>query len=275
VLKLLLFAILSDYCSVKEFYKYHGAGNDFILIDDREQKFLETDHQLIQKMCDRHFGIGADGLMLLRNHDEFDFEMIYYNSDGRQSSMCGNGGRCIVSFAHSLGVIRDSCSFLAIDGVHQAKVHDATLISLEMIDVKSIEDYAENTCVLDTGSPHFVQLRKSIDQLDLIFEARKIRYNDRFSEQGININFVEWKDNKLHIRTYERGVENETLACGTGVTAAAIAMHHWNRSAKAFQIEAKGGSLEVAFDVSDNHYSNVWKKGPVRKVFEGRWENQC
>lgn len=260
---------------MKKFHKYHGAGNDFILIDDREQMFDETDHALIKLMCDRHFGVGADGLMLLRNHSEHDFEMIYYNADGHQSSMCGNGGRCIVSFAYSLGVIKDKCSFMAIDGVHRAEVHNAELVSLEMIDVNTIEDYAQNACVLDTGSPHFIQLREAIDEIDLVTEARKIRYNDRFSAQGINVNFVEWKNNKLHIRTYERGVEDETLACGTGVTAAAIAMHHWNQAAKAFQIEAKGGSLEVSFEVSGHIYTNVWKKGPVKKVFEGNWGAIC
>lgn len=260
---------------MKAFHKYHGAGNDFILIDDREKTFDETDHVLIKSMCDRHFGIGADGLMLLRNHQELDFEMIYYNSDGHQSSMCGNGGRCIVSFAFSLGVIKNACSFMAIDGIHKAEVHDAELVSLEMIDVKAIEEYSDAACILDTGSPHFIQLCDSVDQLDLIAAAKKIRYNERFSAQGINVNFVETRGNKLHIRTYERGVENETLACGTGVTAAAIAMHYWNQSETAFQIEAKGGSLEVSFDVIDGNYLNVWKKGPVRKVFEGNWVEAC
>ena len=186
------------------FYKYHGAGNDFILIDDRSNSFALDNQSLIEKMCDRHFGIGADGLMLLRNHADYDFEMIYYNADGKQSSMCGNGGRCIVSFAHYLGVISERTRFLAIDGAHEAIVHLSNSISLEMIDVASIEDLTDNSCLLDTGSPHYIEVRNNIANIDLATEARKIRYNDRFREKGVNVNFVELKDRIVHIRTYER-----------------------------------------------------------------------
>lgn len=255
------------------FYKYHGAGNDFILIDDRNNSFASDNHTLIEKMCDRHFGIGADGLMLLRNHSELDFEMVYYNADGKQSSMCGNGGRCIVSFAHSLGVINKSTRFLAIDGAHEAIVHSANAISLEMIDVTAIEDLSKTSCLLDTGSPHYIELRSNIASIDLVQEARKIRYSDRFREKGVNVNFVELKDGIVYIRTYERGVEDETLACGTGVTAAAIAMNHWKMVGNEVKVKAIGGDLEVRFDHIESLYTKVWKKGPVKSVFEGNWKN--
>lgn len=254
------------------FYKYHGAGNDFILIDDRSNSFASDNQTLIENMCDRHFGIGADGLMLLRNHADYDFEMIYYNADGKQSSMCGNGGRCIVSFAHYLGVISEKTRFLAIDGAHEAIVHSTNAISLEMIDVASIEDLTENSCLLDTGSPHYIELRSNIASIDLVTEARKIRYNDRFREKGVNVNFVELKDGIVYIRTYERGVENETLACGTGVTAAAIAMNHWKLVDTEVKVKAIGGDLEVCFDHIESLYTKVWKKGPVKSVFEGNWK---
>lgn len=254
------------------FYKYHGAGNDFVLIDDRQNRFDENDVNFIESMCKRHFGVGADGLMLLRNHSELDFEMVYFNADGRQSSMCGNGGRCIVAFAHHLGIITNECRFMAIDGEHQAKVLNDSTVALEMIDVQEIEDISAKACLLNTGSPHYVELRENIQNIDIVKEARAIRYNDRFKEKGVNVNFVEMKDNVLHIRTYERGVEDETLACGTGLTAAAIAMNHWGKVGNHVNIRAVGGELSVDFEVSTSAYSKVWKTGPVKLVFEGDWK---
>jgi len=255
---------------VIEFYKYQGAGNDFVIIDDRKAEFDEKNIELINHLCDRHFGIGADGLMLLQNHDQYDFKMVYFNADGNESSMCGNGGRCIVAFAHFKNIIESTCTFLAIDGGHKAEFISNELVSLEMIDVIRIEKLGPSACLLDTGSPHYVELRTGIESMDLISEARAIRYNARFAEKGVNVNFVEIIGGVLHIRTYERGVEDETLACGTGVTAAAIAMNHWGVMGNTIKVKAIGGYLEVSFDYSGENYSNIWKKGPVKQVFHGK-----
>lgn len=256
---------------VIQFYKYHGAGNDFIIIDDRRMQFDADNSKLIEAMCARHFGIGADGLMLLRSHVDYDFEMLYFNADGQISSMCGNGGRCIVAFANYLGIIKNECHFLAVDGKHQAKVIDDVTISLEMINVQEIEDISESACLLDTGSPHYVERRENIANIDLLKEAKAIRYNDRFKDNGVNVNFIEMIDDVLHIRTYERGVENETLACGTGLTAAAIAMNYWGQASNQVHVKAIGGALVVDFQKTGNVYAQVWKTGPTKKVFEGVW----
>ena len=205
---------------VINFTKYQGTGNDFVIIDNREGNFSNLD---VKSICDRRFGVGADGLMLLENIDGYDFKMVYYNSDGAVSSMCGNGGRCLVHFAHSIGVIKKSCTFLAIDGEHEAKV-EGDQVSLKMNDLNEI-DFRENSCVLDTGSPHYIKFIKEMPQKDFVSQASAIRYSSEFKEKGINVNFILAQANKIVIRTYERGVEDETLSCGTGVTAAAIASH--------------------------------------------------
>ena len=202
-----------------QFYKYHGTGNDFILIDNRKKEINLDTHQ-IAMLCDRHFGIGADGLMMLENAAGYDFRMVYYNSDGNESTMCGNGGRCITAFAHKLGLIENHASFVAIDGVHHAKINADKNISLDMIDVTNIEHY-EDHLILNTGSPHYITWVKDTDKVDVFYEGRKIRNHERFQPKGININFVQRLNDGIKVRTYERGVENETLSCGTGVTAAA------------------------------------------------------
>lgn len=253
------------------FIKYQGAGNDFVIIDNRQKKFNLTENQ-IELICDRHFGIGADGLMFLQSHPEMDFEMIYYNSDGKPSSMCGNGGRCIVSFAGRLGLFSQSTNFVAVDGVHRAKLISEGVISLEMIDVDSIEIIGDNDYLLDTGSPHYIRFVKDVSTIDLINEAHSIRYSDRFNAAGVNVNFVSNDERGFQIRTYERGVENETLACGTGVTAAAIAAHKKGIAGKSVIISAQGGELKVTFDVSTIGYSNIWKTGPAHLVFTGNIE---
>ncbi len=255
-----------------KFYKYEGAGNDFIIIDDRSNSFPEKDFGLIKHLCDRHFGIGADGLMLLQLAEGYDFKMVYYNSDGNYSSMCGNGGRCITQFAHSLGVIQKNCHFLAVDGPHHAVVQADGLISLQMIDVDFIEVVDDNALLLDTGSPHYVKRVKGLDTLNLIEESRKIRYNDRFKSEGVNVNFVEERNGSLFIRTYERGVEDETLACGTGVTAAAVAMAYWGNHNKTIEIKAVGGDLEVRLEKVKDSFQDIWKTGPATFVFKGEIE---
>ncbi|MBL7828938.1 MAG: diaminopimelate epimerase [Saprospiraceae bacterium] len=267
-----------------KFYKYQGAGNDFIMVDQRTQQWLtRADTTKIEKLCDRRFGIGADGLILLQSLPGYDFEMVYFNSDGRESTMCGNGGRCIAAFAHDLGMDGNHFKFMAIDGAHEAAVdmhgtRSEAWVELKMSDVKGVEVYGD-AYVLNTGSPHFVRFVTEIDQLDMVAEGRAVRYNHRFAGEGINVNMVapfltSSKEPALKIRTYERGVENETLACGTGVTAAAIASYFeqslkWGKHEIA--VEARGGNLSVRFQAHpDNSFTDVWLSGPAAFVFEGQ-----
>ena len=255
-----------------EFYKYQGAGNDFVIIDDREEQFDRSNTKLVKFLCDRRFGVGADGLMLVRNKKGFDFEMVYYNSDGNESSMCGNGGRCIVAFAKKISVVGESCCFLAVDGPHEANLIDTEhgeWVSLKMIDVEDIEK-GPGYCYMDTGSPHYVAFESNLKKFDIIEKARAIRYNSRFREEGTNVNFISLEDNQLHIRTYERGVEDETLACGTGVTAAVLAAHATGQfKGNQLDVKAQGGSLKVKFEQSSKGYQNIWLEGPAEHVFKG------
>ena len=256
------------------FSKYEGAGNDFILIDARQQlPFPLNDQPLIERLCDRHFGIGADGLMLLRNKEGYDFEMIYYNSDGQPSSMCGNGGRCIVAFAADLGIKKDIYSFLAVDGPHTASIQPDGNISLGMSDVQHIERNSDHY-VLDTGSPHYIAYVDDASTIDLVPAAKRIRYNDRFAAEGINVNFVNESTGGLDISTYERGVEDETLACGTGVTAAAISLALRNNLAPKqsfdYLVNAKGGKLRVTGKLtSAGVFTRLQLIGPATYVYSG------
>lgn len=252
------------------FSKYQGTGNDFILIDNRELE-LELSRTQIAQLCNRKFGIGADGLILLEIENEV-VKMIYYNSDGAPSSMCGNGGRCFVDFAQNLNVLRDEGEFLAVDGMHPFIMEDH-LVSLKMGDVSKIETIGD-AIYMNTGSPHYVTMVEDVLEIDLINDARKVRYNNRFSEKGTNVNFVEMMDGITHIRTYERGVEDETLSCGTGATACAIAMHYFgNVSETSIPVKVLGGKLHVSFKPNaDGSYSNIWLTGPTARVFEGEIE---
>lgn len=254
------------------FYKYQGAGNDFVLLDQRNHTYIRPDQQaLIERICDRRFGIGADGLMFLENDPDYDFRMVYFNADGKEGSMCGNGGRCIVAFAHHLGAIGEKCHFIAVDGPHEAVVKAPNYIELKMQDVGQLER-GDDYFVLDTGSPHYIQFVQHVEQLPVVERGKAIRYSDRFHEKGINVNFVEVKDQQsLSIATYERGVEDETLACGTGVTAAAIAHHirSGQKGANTIALQAKGGQLEVRLEEFDQKFTNIWLCGPAEKVFSG------
>lgn len=252
------------------FYKYQGTGNDFVIIDQREQQYLKTDDQaLIERLCDRRFGIGADGLMLLQQKTGFDFEMVYFNADGRQSSMCGNGGRCITAFAHRLGMFTDHCRFWAIDGAHDAIVREDQWVELKMIDVAHIEK-GSDFYYLDTGSPHYVTFRDDLTGLDVYEAGRDIRYSDRFRAEGTNVNFVQMGPDGITVATYERGVEGETLSCGTGVTAAAIAYHlKSGNGINQVPIKVKGGELEVRFKPGADGFSEIWLCGPAEMVFIG------
>lgn len=252
-----------------QFYKYHGTGNDFIIIDNRHNVFDKNNTNLVAQWCDRRFGIGADGLILLEDHPTYDFKMVYYNSDGNISTMCGNGGRCITHFAQFLGIIADSAIFEAIDGKHYAKISDAG-IELQMNAVHHITSHA-NHLVLNTGSPHFVTLVEGVDDVNVASEGSAIRYSDPFAKEGININFVEKVNgSRFKVRTYERGVEGETLSCGTGVTAAAIAMDYIGETEKnVVAIITKGGDLKVTFEKKGSGYDNIWLIGPAVQVFKG------
>ena len=253
------------------FWKYQGTGNDFILVDNRKLDFPKGHIDFIHQLCDRRLGIGADGLILLENDDATDFRMVYFNSDGNESSMCGNGGRCIVAFARELGIIENEAIFTAVDGLHKARVIGQQ-IELEMIDVAAIDDI-RNHSFLNTGSPHHVQLVENLSTLDVKKEGAKIRYGI-YGESGSNVNFVEQEsDDIFKVRTYERGVEDETLSCGTGVTAVAIAMYHSGRTnAHTVTVKTLGGDLKVQFTESGKVFSNIRLSGPATKVFEGQWQ---
>ncbi|MGN6249412.1 MAG: diaminopimelate epimerase [Ginsengibacter sp.] len=256
-----------------KFYKYQGAGNDFILIDNREKISHEFTVQHIKKMCDRHFGIGADGLMLLNNKEGFDFEMIYFNADGNEGSMCGNGGRCIVQFASNMGIKKNEYKFSATDGVHEAKIDLNKEVSLKMNDVTDV-DFSMDHFVLDTGSPHYVKFVGDVQDLNVVSDGSKIRNSREFSEKGINVNFVQTlDDDHIFVRTYERGVEDETLSCGTGVTASALMAAHNDNGFNHVEVRTKGGHLSVEFDkISDSEFRNIWLSGPATFVFSGEYE---
>jgi len=252
-----------------QFYKYQGTGNDFILVDNRKN-LVNLEASQIAFLCHRHFGIGADGLMLLENAEGFDFKMVYFNSDGNQSSMCGNGGRCIVAFAKYLGIGKNKFRFLAIDGAHEAEIEGDT-VNLKMQDVKQVE-IGSDFYFLNTGSPHYVKLAEKVESLDVKIEGRKIRNNDRFKEEGTNVNFVEKIDDHIFVRTYERGVEDETFSCGTGVTAAALvaAVSGFSTQKNSCLVQTLGGNLEVSFEkVLEQNFYNIWLKGPATFVFAG------
>lgn len=253
------------------FYKYQGAGNDFILLDNRTGLFNPDATETIRNWCDRRFGVGADGLMLLQKHDSFDFEMLYYNADGNPGSMCGNGGRCIVAFAKHLNIIDSETNFLAVDGPHYAKISaEGDWIELQMINVDTLKRDGEDY-VLNTGSPHYIQKAKDLEHKNVYKDGLQIRNGSIYKQDGINVNFVEDKGDYLFVRTFERGVEDETFACGTGVTAVAIAM----ADSKGLQghietnIKVLGGDLKVRFEADQDKFSEIFLCGPAKLVFEG------
>jgi len=253
------------------FYKYQGTGNDFVMIDNRDLHFPKDNTELVAFLCDRRFGIGADGLILLENDNNVDFKMVYYNSDGNESTMCGNGGRCIVAFAEFLNVFKNKTVFTAVDGLHNATIK-GTLVSLQMLDVNEIKT-KPNAMFLNTGSPHHVQEVDNLSSFNVKEEGKKLRYG-LYGESGSNINFVESvSENVFAVRTYERGVEDETLSCGTGVTAAAIAMHKSGKvTSNHVHINVLGGNLEVKFKENGALYSDVFLIGDAKQVFKGNIE---
>lgn len=253
------------------FYKYQGTGNDFVILDNRTDYFPKNNTKLISFLCDRKFGIGADGLMLLEKPEVEgdDFKMVYFNSDGNQSSMCGNGGRCLVAFARFLGIVENEASFTAIDGPHKAKI-DEDIVSLQMQEVSGFRQ-SGNALFLDTGSPHHVIFSKNLASLDVKKEGAAVRYSEEYGNAGTNVNFVEEiAANEFKVRTYERGVENETLSCGTGVTAVALAASISERTASEnVKLQTEGGELSVSFKKNGSGYKEIWLTGPAKQVFKG------
>lgn len=248
------------------FYKYQGTGNDFVMIDNRTKTFPKEKTDIISQICDRHFGIGADGIILIENDDFYDFRMIYFNADGSET-FCGNGGRCAVAFAKNLKIIQDTTKFLAVDGAHIASVQN-DIISLKMIDVDQIK-VNENSVFAFTGTQHHVEMVTDLENFPVFEKGREIRY--QYENPGSNVNFVQQiNENTFRVRTYEKGVEDETLACGTGVTAVAIAMHKTKKTASnSINLPVEGGILEVTFEEENGCYKNVFLKGPAKFVFQG------
>ena len=250
-----------------EFYKYQGTGNDFVMIDNRDMQFPKK-RELVEKLCDRRFGIGGDGLILLENDDNADFKMVYYNSDGNESTMCGNGGRCLVAFAHFLDVFEDRATFEAVDGLHEAEINNG-IVKLKMIDVAEIKKDGDDA-VLNTGSPHFVQFVKDVEHYKVYEHGNRIRNSATYKEEGINVNFTEEiGENEIFVRTYERGVEDETFSCGTGVTASAL-VYLKDKNHSTVNVKVLGGTLKVYAEQTGDSFRNVWLEGPAKQVFKGK-----
>ncbi|HEU4576518.1 MAG TPA: diaminopimelate epimerase [Chitinophagaceae bacterium] len=257
-----------------KFYKYQGTGNDFIILDNRTKAYNSLNSSQIRSLCDRRYGIGADGLMLLNEKEGYDFEMKYFNADGNESTMCGNGGRCMVKFAYHLGIHRNTYKFLAVDGNHEAEIDTDGIVSLKMKDVSSIKKF-HGDYVLNTGSPHYVKLVHDVMDMDVYKKGHEIRYSKDFETEGINVNFVEQLSDpdKIIVRTYERGVEDETYSCGTGVTAAALVCYHNENGYNDVEVKTLGGTLSVEYErLNEEGYVNIWLCGPAEKVFEGQLE---
>lgn len=250
------------------FSKYQGTGNDFILIDNRKKEFSK-DIKDIQFLCDRKFGIGSDGLILIENHPELDYKMVFYNPDGSES-LCGNGSRCGFEFARFLGIVDLKASFETTDGVHAAHVQNEQ-VSFSLFDQKSIEKRGEDFYV-NTGSPHLVRIVNDIEAVDVVTEGRAIRYSETYlGQNGTNVNFAQLLQGEVVVRTYERGVENETLSCGTGVTAVGLVASQLGYDSPV-NIKTRGGSLKVNYEKDENGFRNIWLTGPATFVFSGSIE---
>jgi diaminopimelate epimerase len=254
-----------------EFYKYQGTGNDFVILDNRHNHLPALDTKFIKHICSRHFGIGADGLMILCHKPGYDFEMLYYNADGNESSMCGNGGRCLVKFVYDSGLHKNKYRFIAADGDHEADFDiNNDWVRLKMKDVFKVEKHTAHY-ILNTGSPHFVKIAPNVENIDVVETGREIRHSPKFEKEGINVNFVELLDNdSIFVRTYERGVEDETFSCGTGVTASALIAAHNDNGFNRVEVKTPGGHLSVEFDkLGEEKFTNIWLCGPAEFVYKG------
>lgn len=255
------------------FFKYQGTGNDFVILENRDNKYDGLTPSQVKRICDRRFGVGSDGLMLLNKHPELDFEMKYFNADGNESSMCGNGGRCLVQFAKDQGMFKSTYRFMAVDGTHEADIDMQNKVRLKMKDVDKV-DYHNSYAILNTGSPHFVKFAEDVANIDVAETGHDIRYSKTFAAEGINVNFVETtNEDSIFVRTYERGVEDETLSCGTGVTASALMNAHNEKGFNRVEVRTPGGHLSVEFNkIDDEHFDNIWLCGPAEFVYKGEIE---
>ncbi len=255
------------------FSKYHGAGNDFIIIDNRNGRFSQ-DKELIRFLCHRQLGVGADGLMLISGHETHDFSMKYFNADGNEGSMCGNGGRCISAYYFSNISAKKDLTFLAIDGLHHSEIVNSesnlAIVRLELSDVENVKRI-DSGFLLNTGSPHFVKFVDDANGIDARIIGKELRYSPLFAPHGVNVNFVEFQQDSLYVRTYERGLEDETLSCGTGVTASAIAAS-FIKDLTNFDIITRGGNLQVSFQRNGNTFNNIRLTGPATFVYSGQIE---
>jgi diaminopimelate epimerase len=252
------------------FYKYQGTGNDFVILNNYSETAPTLSTKQIEKLCHRRWGIGADGLMLLSKKEGYDFEMIYYNADGKESSLCGNGGRCLTKFAWHQGLHKTHYRFLATDGEHEAEIEMNGIVRLKMKDVNAVEEHP-SYAVLDTGSPHYVKFENNIKDINVTLAGRIIRNSHAYAAAGINVNFVESTDeDSIYVRTYERGVEDETFSCGTGVTAAALVSAHNDNGFNRVEVKTPGGHLSVEFNkIDDQHFNDIWLCGPAELVYKG------
>ena len=254
-----------------DFVKYHGTGNDFVMIDGRNNPVKFSVDQ-IEQICHRRFGIGADGIIILLEHSECDFEMDYFNADGSKS-FCGNGSRCAQAFAKELNIIDSNSSFLAIDGMHQGRIDDKGYFGTLMKDVNEVQEIGEDYFI-HTGSPHYIRYVEDVEAIDVESEGRAIRNSEPYKAEGTNVNFVSIHGGTIKVRTYERGVEGETYSCGTGVTAVAISYLYRNNSDQnEVKINVKGGEIVIRLNrKASNNFQNIWLLGPAQKVFSGTWK---
>lgn len=256
-----------------EFYKYQGAGNDFVILENRDEKYNGLTNAQVKFMCNRRFGIGADGLMLINKHNTLDFEMKYYNANGLPGSMCGNGGRCIVKYASDQGMYKVTYRFMAVDGLHEADIDMQGKVRLKMQNVNEVKLYP-GYAILNTGSPHYVKFASNVADIDVVDAGREIRYSKQFKTEGINVNFAEpAEEDGIYVRTYERGVEDETMSCGTGVTASALMFAHNDKGFNRVEVKTAGGNLSVEYNkIDDEHYDNIVLCGPALMVYKGEIE---
>lgn len=263
----MLFSSVNSFMNII-FQKYQGAGNDFIMIDNRD-KSIFINQAKIAKLCHRNYGVGADGLIMIEKDESVDFSMRYYNADGKLGSMCGNGARCAVAYSRALGFLPSQGLFKAYDGIHSFRIYSHDQISISMMNVNNVFQ-TKSGLEINTGSPHLILFKPKVLSMNVKVEGAKIRNNAKYREDGINVNFVEHTSNYLLIRTFERGVENETHACGSGATAAAIAAFESGIiDSNKIEVKALGGLLKVSFDKKGQVYKNIFLTGPAMFSFKG------
>ena len=252
------------------FFKYQGTGNDFVIIDARKLKY-DFSNADVAKLCNRKFGIGSDGLILIKDHKDVDFEMQFYNPDGTMS-FCGNGSRCAVLFCFHNGLCRKKSTFLTNDGFHTAEIMDTENVRINILSPIKVNQFENGDFQTNTGSPHYVRFVKDLVNIDFLEECKSIRYNDNYKKEGINVNMVVDKESEIEMRTYERGVENETLSCGSGVTAAALSFAFLKKKESSINVRTKGGALKVDFILKNGHFEEVYLTGPAQYVYRGEFD---